>query len=998
MRGSCRKIDRVRALLAAAALLVVLSTRPLAAAASSGADCVLGHLSQGLEHGLTLAHLTSEIASRRARVPEFEFIRKEAENRGMRVWLFGGTAAGYSHYVKWDLLRESGDLRFQKTRFDYDYTNIYRSTQDLDIVVDGSAQQAKEFQQSLKTKFPYFVGSKATPWEVRSLKEASHDKGAILDDFGFMNQHTDSNSTGMVELTNPPHHESIVRDLRDWKSAQDSRFLKDVYEDKLTYYFSPTHEQTPRAKTGQNPPVFSVIRALTKAFQYELKIRPEDLSVMKKEIEKFDPARDLQNPDTQRWLEKNGKKLFQHAINIEYAWNTLEELGLRKKLIGIRNNPNDQGSLSWWMSKEPLRTGPLGNGSGKTAKELGLDIVAHETNDFLAYESITRAHTGEPNVLISRKNTSGEAAMYGDGFYTAIGKKGARGTGITIRFKVDPNALEGKDFIRVGNYVIWQNRNAIQVIPESIEMSPLQYFEFLERGQNISEDDKALMWKFSRKFGNLFASNHGSREEMSKIRLLVLKKMRSKAPNRELLFGEWIRFEASRVGIPSETLSEARKVFRVDPVLLSDMIKKITQGTELQNWMDLGFFPHLMAKLKPDIGEGVLQRALYSGDPALREFGLQALKYAEATRPSPLIRALRKRVSFKKSNDLEDRKTIETWFKSVSKGSSESREEDAEEKAAFLLSQLGSQHSNALPSYSELSKLVSEREGIEWALRKNTNFLLFEKLAKQRDVEKNLYRSAKPESFQFKAFHFPEGGQKFEMGRRLEGYWSVDANEYSRELPHCEVTLTKPFEMQVTSVTELQWALVMGEDISILKNGGNLPAVNKSWEDAQRLIQRLNELDSHFTYRLPTEAEREFATRAGTTTEYSFGDGFTGLSDYAWYSENSGAQVHTVAELKPNSVGLHDMHGNVWEWVQDWYDAERWKFRRGSFGWPVWSEITLVDPTGPLTGSRRVVRGGSWADHAWVSNSARLSASPPETGSSSIGFRLVRTPRVPQAE
>lgn len=107
------------------------------------------------------------------RAPEFKFIRDEADRRGLRVWLFGGTAASFSHYVKWDVLREMGDPRFQLDRFDYDYTNIYRSTQDLDLVVDGREQDAQEFEQLLKIRFPYFFGSKAARWEVRSFRQAS---------------------------------------------------------------------------------------------------------------------------------------------------------------------------------------------------------------------------------------------------------------------------------------------------------------------------------------------------------------------------------------------------------------------------------------------------------------------------------------------------------------------------------------------------------------------------------------------------------------------------------------------------------------------------------------------------------------------------------------------------------------------------------------------------------------------------------------------------------
>ncbi len=245
----------------------------------------------GLERILPVEQLVSEIATRRARVPEFQFIREESERRGLRVWLFGGTAAGYAHYVKWDVLREQGDTRFQSNRFDYDYTNIYRSTQDLDIVVDGNAQEARAFEQALKTQFPYFLGSKAAGWEVRSIKEALGDKGGLLGDFGFMHQHTDSNSTGMVELTDSPKgeakDESVVRDIREWENNRDPAFLKDVAQGRLTFYHSPKHEETPRFKSGQNPAIFSVIRALTKAFQYELEINGEDLAIIQKEIDQY---------------------------------------------------------------------------------------------------------------------------------------------------------------------------------------------------------------------------------------------------------------------------------------------------------------------------------------------------------------------------------------------------------------------------------------------------------------------------------------------------------------------------------------------------------------------------------------------------------------------------------------------------------------------------------------------------------------------------------------
>ena len=342
-------------------------------------------------------------------------------------------------------------------------------------------------------------------WEVRLLKSKIGDKEALLDNPDYLNQHTDSNSTGMIELTQS--HDPLIRDLRDW-NARDPIFLKDLESGTLHYYFSPLHETTSRFNEGKNPPIVSVIRYLTKAFQYELKIPPEDEKKIKQVIDSFDPKQ-VTGSYLPGWIEKNGKKLIQNAVNIEYAWNELERVGLRKKLIAIQVNPGVHDSLAHWMNKEPLRSKPVGQGAGKTARELGVDIVAHETNNFLAYESITRAHTGDANVLISRQGETNENAAFGDGFYTAIGKKGARGTGLTIRFKVDPEARLGEDFflaenqpVAEGSFLIFKNKRALQVIPESLNIGPLEYFEMLAGAQSIDVSDRGILEKLKRRIGS----------------------------------------------------------------------------------------------------------------------------------------------------------------------------------------------------------------------------------------------------------------------------------------------------------------------------------------------------------------------------------------------------------------------------------------------------------------------------------------------------------------
>ncbi len=454
-----------------------------------------------------LQQLESAITERSMKVSEFRFIREEAERLGLRAWLFGGTAAGYAHYVKWDLLRESGDRRYQPDRFDYDYTNIYRSTQDLDIVIDGTPQQAAALQQRLAEAYPHLQGSKSA-WEVRLLRQSVGDKQALLNNPDFLNQHTDSNSTGMIELTLPPKGEGAVRDLRDW-SAKEPHFLKDVREGALHYYYSAKHGSTSLFREGRNPPILSVIRYLTKAFQYELKLRPEDLAQIRKLVAEFNPNANL-GSYVSDWIERNGKKLFQNAVNLEYAARTLNELGLRKKLMAIRGDSDKLDSLAWWMNKAPLESKPLGT-KGRTAAEVfGRNgwagsgeplVVAHETNSFQSWESITRAHTGDPNVLQSREGLIGEAAVYGDGFYTQVGRSGARGTGLTIRFMVDPNAREGSDFASIenGRHLLILNKNAIRVIPESLNFGPVEYFRFLLAGEGLDVGDKAILEKLKRR-------------------------------------------------------------------------------------------------------------------------------------------------------------------------------------------------------------------------------------------------------------------------------------------------------------------------------------------------------------------------------------------------------------------------------------------------------------------------------------------------------------------
>ena len=206
-----------------------------------------------------------------------------------------------------------------------------------------------------------------------------------------------------------------------------------------------------------------------------------------------------------------------------------------------------------------------------------------------------------------------------------------------------------------------------------------------------------------------------------------------------------------------------------------------------------------------------------------------------------------------------------------------------------------------------------------------------------------------------------------------EGSYMMGSNDgYDDEKPVHQVKISRPFYLGKYPVTQAQWQTVMGNNPSHFK-GASRPVEQVSWNEVQEFITKLNELEGcEGCYRLPTEAEWEYAARAGTTTAYSFGDDVGQLGNYAWYGDNSNGETHSVGEKGANLWGLYDMHGNVWEWVQDWY---------GNY-----PEGPLTDPTGPESGSYRVVRGGSWGSTAGACGPLIVPGSFPRFASATSGF------------
>lgn len=174
----------------------------------------------------------------------------------------------------------------------------------------------------------------------------------------------------------------------------------------------------------------------------------------------------------------------------------------------------------------------------------------------------------------------------------------------------------------------------------------------------------------------------------------------------------------------------------------------------------------------------------------------------------------------------------------------------------------------------------------------------------------------------------------------------------------------KNFEILEVPVTQLIWKNIMGTEPSFFKEKPNNPVESVSQHDIQECIKKLNKLSKKWIYSLPTEEEWEYCCRAGTITDFSFGDDKSIIGDYAWFYKNSNNSTQPVKLKKCNDFGLYDMHGNVWEWCKDLYD--------------------------PL-GSDRVLRGGSWYSDAGGLRSAERYIVGPGGRSDNVGFRLVRT-------
>jgi formylglycine-generating enzyme required for sulfatase activity len=235
-------------------------------------------------------------------------------------------------------------------------------------------------------------------------------------------------------------------------------------------------------------------------------------------------------------------------------------------------------------------------------------------------------------------------------------------------------------------------------------------------------------------------------------------------------------------------------------------------------------------------------------------------------------------------------------------------------------------------------------------------------------------------------------GMTMKLVRIEAGKFMMGFPTKSRRDPQHQVTISKPFYMGVTEVTQAQWKAVMNtqpwQGKKRARSGNSHAASYISWKDATAFCTAVSEKTKR-TVRLPTEAEWEYACRAGTTTAYSFGDDVpfrlrgsasrynprSKMGGYAWYEGNAQKYAHRVGVKKPSVWGLYDMHGNVYEWTADWYGP--------------YANSKARDPKGQATGWGRVIRGGSWLSVPSSCRSASRDAYSPDTLSGAFGFRVV---------
>ncbi len=251
---------------------------------------------------------------------------------------------------------------------------------------------------------------------------------------------------------------------------------------------------------------------------------------------------------------------------------------------------------------------------------------------------------------------------------------------------------------------------------------------------------------------------------------------------------------------------------------------------------------------------------------------------------------------------------------------------------------------------------------------------------KKEEIEEPLALSQVDNPDDTETFTSPSTGMEFILipaGEFNLGSPPEEKERFDSESPVHKVKINTSFYLGKSAVTQKQWKKIMGDNLSHFK-GEDRPVEMVTWKEVQEFVAKMNEMEGTDKYRLPSEAEWEYACRAGAQTSYFFGEDKSKLKEYAWYAGNSGSKTHPIGQKKPNPWGLYDMHGNIWEWVQDeWHEDYNGSPSNGN----AWEEGNILD---------RVSRGGSWYCNTELCRSACRFRRKPDSRFGNLGFRMLR--------
>jgi formylglycine-generating enzyme required for sulfatase activity len=668
---------------------------------------------------------------------------------------------------------------------------------------------------------------------------------------------------------------------------------------------------------------------------------------------------------------------------------------------------------------------------GKTAQELKITVVAHETNSFLAYESITRSHSGEPNVLISRKNNLGESALYGDGFYTRIGKEGARGTGLTIRFRVDPKAREGTDFVMIDDYIIFKNKRVLKVIQESLNFGIEDLLKLAQTNQNLQIDhsDLALLEKLKRKLNAAIINDElnkllNSKSENDWNRLIQILSVFEETNIKKLISSEVLNSVVKNVyyrvaDLPKSTLAKdwLRYIQTIGPIVHTldslNIIRELDFINYLKRLLDL---PNTNFEFKKQV---IFERILNY------ELFYESLKLS-AFLTSEEIKIIQTEIeSWQSSADprkiysmlLLNKKWSEalwtcSWYDIEDYINSGVVNINHRNFSNVSILQLAAYHKSSMI----LNKLIDDKN-FDFNAKNKQGYTEVEQLLLigKSDFAKTIMK-ARPEV----VVRNIEVKERNIDGSPIVDFIRIRAGSFMMGYGKSDEALTavnKPFEIMSIYTTEKIYSDVVNLFKKYLKpenqvikyfhqngtsfpiHGPNVPMTYISYFDVSMWLKGLNKLskinnneihevlkkifpghNKDAYYRLPTDEEWELTAQLGGVAEGDFSHDGTGgvISDYVVYKKIG--EIQNVGTKKPvfyDGKPIYDMQGNVWAMTSSLYQ------QMVSLGGGAWVR-------GAVSNTHHVLRGLSWFNAIEDFTSGLRAGASTEESKAYSGFRLVR--------